>query len=111
MSIEDYIPFGAKNAVTRGQLCIQTGLSDRKIRELIEKSNVLIINLGSGYFQPLETEERLVRSYWSKEAHRMKSQKHKFRKIELWLAKKHRSELERSQMTIFDFIGGESDAG
>ena len=51
--ITDYIPTGKANAVTRSQLCAQTGLDDRKVRELIEAARhngELIINNGSGYF-------------------------------------------------------------
>lgn len=36
MSIINYIPHGRKNAVSRGYLVSKTGLSDRKVRELVE---------------------------------------------------------------------------
>lgn len=35
MNIADYIPYGRVNAVTRSFLVAKTGLTDRKVRELI----------------------------------------------------------------------------
>ena len=37
--IEQHIPFGKKNAVTRQFLCIATGMSDRKVRAEIAKAS------------------------------------------------------------------------
>lgn len=50
-----YIPRGRENAVTRGELCAVTGLSDRRIRKEIEAARndgALILNEqdGSGYY-------------------------------------------------------------
>jgi len=55
MSILDYIPTGKDNAVTRAQLCAQTGLGDRAVRKLIEIARVegaVIVNHqdGKGYY-------------------------------------------------------------
>ena len=36
MNIVDFIPKGKENAVTRGALCIYTGLDDRTVRKLIK---------------------------------------------------------------------------
>lgn len=59
MDILDHIPVGRENAITRNMLRSKTGLSDRKIRMLIEQSNIKypftpIINTqdGKGYFIP-----------------------------------------------------------
>lgn len=59
MDILNYIPVGHKNAITRHALRVAAGMSDRKIRELIEESNIKnpttpIINVqdGKGYFIP-----------------------------------------------------------
>ena len=57
MKIIDYIPVGHKNAVTRKQLVILTGLSDRKIRNMIQEEcnrehPILNMQDGKGYFQP-----------------------------------------------------------
>lgn len=62
MDILSYIPTGRENAVTRKELCIRTGLTDREIRQKIEKARKdgnIIINLqdGKGYYQPEGTEE------------------------------------------------------
>ena len=56
INITDFIPFGRQNAVTRRRLAELTGLSDRIIRQKIEKARAdgaVIINLqdGRGYFQ------------------------------------------------------------
>ena len=55
MSILDYIGTGKANAVTRQELVRQIGLSDRKVREMIEcarRDGALIINSqdGAGYY-------------------------------------------------------------
>lgn len=77
MNILDYIPVGYENAITRKELCNKTGLSDRKVRQLIEdarKDNV-ILNLGDskGYFIPKIGEERLIMICKRKEISRYKS--------------------------------------
>lgn len=68
MSIEEYIPFGRENAVTRQVLCALTGLSDRKVRKLIEdarREGCIICNdqSGAGYFQTDDLDE-ISRQYW-----------------------------------------------
>lgn len=63
-TITNLIPHGQKNAITRKELCTQTGLSDRMVRLLIEKARkeYCILNLGDGggYFQPEDTEKELI---------------------------------------------------
>lgn len=77
MDIVDYIPFGSKNAVTRAQLRIMTGLNDRKIREQIAQArrDTVILNMqdGKGYFRPLPEELNLVEAYANQETARLKS--------------------------------------
>lgn len=56
MNILDYIPTGKENAITRCELNILTGLTDRNNRELIRKAReggAIILNLqdGVGYYQ------------------------------------------------------------
>lgn len=75
MKIIDYIPVGHKNAVTRKQLVILTGLSDRKIRNMIQEEcnrehPILNMQDGKGYFQPAYDEMHLVRLYRAQENHR-----------------------------------------
>lgn len=54
--IMNVIPVGHKNAVTRKQLCISTGMNDRRIRKAVAESRRenVILNLqdGSGYYIP-----------------------------------------------------------
>ena len=62
MMIEEYIPLGRENAVTRAQLCTLTDLSDRMVRkeiELARRRGCIIINQqdGRGYYQPTDLEE------------------------------------------------------
>ena len=84
INIVDYIPKGKKNAVTRAQLRIATGLSDRKVRDAIAdaRRHTPIINdqSGRGYYIPtaeelpeahkcLEQEKRRAKSiFWSLKA-------------------------------------------
>lgn len=77
MNIIDYIPFGRENAVTRTQLRIVTGLTDRKIRDLIAdaRRDTVILNMqdGKGYFQPNPDEINLVQAFEKQEEARLKS--------------------------------------
>ena len=77
MNISDYIPFGKDNAISSKRLSEITGLSDRKLREVIalERRNTIIINLsnGQGYFQPINgLEDDLVVDYYKQENSRLK---------------------------------------
>lgn len=77
INIVDYIPRGKKNAVTRVQLCIATGLSDRRIRDAIAdaRRKVPIINdqSGRGYYIPTAEELPEARSFLEQEKSRAKS--------------------------------------
>lgn len=54
--IENYIPFGYANRISREKLVADTRLSDRKIRREMEEAllhrDTLIINIDNGYFRP-----------------------------------------------------------
>lgn len=54
--IENYIPFGYKNRISREKLVSDTRMSDRKIRKAMEEAlllrGTLIINIDNGYFRP-----------------------------------------------------------
>ena len=77
--ILDYIPFGHDNAVTRKELCIRTGLTDREVREQIriKRRDYAIINLqdGKGYYRPCRTQEGWIEltKYYRQEENRIKS--------------------------------------
>lgn len=66
IDIKDYIGHGKKNAVTRQQLRILTGLGDREIRDSISKARgegAVILNDqdGEGYYFPtIEEYDRAV---------------------------------------------------
>lgn len=84
INIVHFIPKGKANAVTRAQLRIATGMSDRKIRDAIAdaRRDTPIINdqSGRGYYIPtaeelpearkcLEQEKRRAKSiFWSMKA-------------------------------------------
>ena len=76
MNIEEYIPFGQKNAISRKRLSGMTGLPDRQNRKMIEiaRRTVPIINLqdGNGYFRPLPEERNLVFQWIVQENNRAK---------------------------------------
>ena len=63
LDIASLVPVGHANAISRGNLCIRARMTDREVRRFIELSDVLIVNLGTGYFIPGEGEEHLVRQY------------------------------------------------
>lgn len=77
VNIIDYIPTGKDNGVTRRQLCIQTGLSDRIVRKLIslERRKTVIINEqnGNGYYIPGAEDIRELQLYCRQEENRAKS--------------------------------------
>lgn len=102
--IQDYIPVGQRNAISRERLSINTGLPDRDVRRLIELSDELIINLGNGYFIPDKGEEHLVRQYRRQELSRMFGNDRKIKKIDSWLNKKEETFLEGEQMNISEFL-------
>lgn len=89
MNIVDYISPGKQNAVTREQLRLRTGLSDRKMRKLIAKARkdgAPIVNDqdGAGYYlseEPGEL-ERQLRSNTSRALSILEQNTHLRHKIE-----------------------------
>lgn len=77
MNIIDYIPSGKDNAISRKQLCEETGLLDRVMRREIEKArqDYAILNAqdGSGYFRPAKDESYLTERWLKQERSREKS--------------------------------------
>lgn len=53
--IENYIPFGYENRISRSKLVSDTKMSDRKIRQAMEEAllirGTLIVNIDNGYFR------------------------------------------------------------
>ncbi|RDU25039.1 hypothetical protein [Anaerosacchariphilus polymeriproducens] len=77
MNILDYIPEGRENAVTREYLVNATGMSDREVRREIQEARerTVIINLsnGNGYFIPNAKDDSLLLAYVLQERKREKS--------------------------------------
>jgi len=63
----DMIPVGRENAISRTQLCIMTGMTDRQMRREIHdlRRDYCILNVqdGNGYFRPTKKEAPLVRRF------------------------------------------------
>ena len=77
MNIIDYIPFGKDNAISRTSLVVKTGLSDRKIRDLISKTRrdypILNLQNGKGYYLPTNQDKEELEHYIKQETARAKS--------------------------------------
>lgn len=75
MDVLAHLMFGKDNAITRTQLSIRTGLSDRQVRRSIEilRRDYLICNDqdGKGYYRPRDTKE--IRRYFKQEDARAKA--------------------------------------
>ena len=72
--IVKYIPYGRENAISRDDLAIKVGCSDRIMRDLISKARkkTVIINIqnGSGYYRPTEDDMEDVLKYKHQEENR-----------------------------------------
>lgn len=114
VDILQYIPIGHANAVNREYLCSATGLSDRKVRELIEKActrehPILNMQDGRGYFQPAESEMHLVRLYRTQENRRTLTIRNRVSEIDKYL-KAADDELSKNQIHLSelpDWQGGD----
>ena len=75
--ITDYIPHGHNNAISRTQLSIRSGMSDRKCRREIEQARrdgEIILNTGKGYFMYSGGEDdTYLNAYIRSESHRFAS--------------------------------------
>lgn len=68
MLIEEFIPMGRENAISRRDLVTRVGLPDRKVRRAIaaaQDRGVVILNLsdGEGYFRPTRNDRECLRAY------------------------------------------------
>ena len=81
MNITEYIPKGINNAISRKDLCIATGLSDRIVRRLVEEARretiIISNNDGSGYWiypeNPTEREKEILCKFVKQQESRAKS--------------------------------------
>lgn len=75
--IEQYIPFGKENAVSREYLSIATGMSDRKVRLQIAQARrehpILNLSDGKGYYRPTVEEYLEAKQFYHQEIARAKS--------------------------------------
>lgn len=66
-ALQELIPKGKENAVSRSELVAETGESDRKVRRMIQQLRAegdLIVNDGSGYYVVDETDlDAIERQY------------------------------------------------
>lgn len=109
MQIEDYIPFGYQNRISRYSLSSSSRLSDRRMRKEIENAllerNVLIINIDDGYFRPdgsPEDKER-AKAYLLREQARTSSCNKRCKAIIKCLKPKREDELSKNQMSLADY--------
>ena len=107
--IEDYIPSGYANRVSREYLQAILHAQDRAIRRQIEEAaerGILIVSADGGYFRPTKADEVYVGQYFGQEDKRFRTISHK-RKIQrqLWEhiqpAAKKSKEIP-GQMSIFE---------
>lgn len=104
VDILNFIPEGHANAVNREYLSSVTGLSDRKIRQLIEESctrehPILNMQDGKGYFRPLPNEMHLVRLYRAQENRRTLTIRKKVSEIDKYI-KAASNDVERNQISL-----------
>lgn len=92
VKIEDYIPYGHENGVTRKQLAMLfEGLGkdpDRMVREAIQEARgrTAVLNLGDGkgYFRPLPEEKDLVLKWKRGQISRANEVKKSTRGCDVW---------------------------
>lgn len=104
--IENYIPFGYANRISRQKLVSDTNMSDRKIRQELEDAlllrGTLVINIDNGYFQPdgsLEDRQR-VKEYLFRDKARTSSCNKRCKAIRKCLTPKAEN---TGQMSLKDF--------
>lgn len=104
--IENYIPFGYANRISRQQLVADTNMSDRKIRQELEDAlllrGTLVINIDNGYFQPdgsLEDRQR-AKEYLFREQARTSSCNKRCKAIRKCLTPKVE---DTGQLSLMDF--------
>ena len=90
MKIEDYIPEGRANAISREELVLRTGLPDRQVRKMIEtaRETGCIINLqdGEGYYIPTKEERIDVQTWYRAQRSRAIGVLKSLKGAEQWLA-------------------------
>lgn len=98
--IEEFIPAGYKNRITRSGLQDITHMTDRKIREQIAEAGdrgVLIASYDGGYFQRESADDDpYIEAYIAQEKSRLNAQRHKMKMLRrAW------AEINDDQMNLF----------
>ena len=107
--IENYIPFGYQNRISRIALSAVTHQNDRQNRKEIEEAlydrHVLIVNIDNGYFRPDGSAEDSLKakSYLLREQMRTSSCNRRCKAILKILAPKKEDELSNNQMSLSDY--------
>lgn len=107
--IEDYVPFGYKNRISRIALSIASHYSDRRMRKEIENAlldrGVLIINIDDGYFRPNGSKEddAKAKAYLLREQARTSSCNKRCKAILKCLTPKREDDLSKNQMNLADY--------
>ena len=105
--IENYIPFGYANRISRQKLVADTNMSDRKIRQELEDAllirGTLIINIDNGYFRPDDSlaDRQKVKAYLFREQARTSSCSKRCKAIRRCLTPQ--TEDNTGQMSLKDF--------
>lgn len=101
--IENYIPFGYANRISREKLVTDTRLSDRKeLEEALLQRDTLIINIDNGYFRPDGSlgDRQKAKTYLYREQMRTSSCRKRYKAIRQCLTPK---EEDTRQMSLIDF--------
>lgn len=94
--ISQVIPVGNENAVTKSTIMNFTGFNERLVRDLIQQSETLIINVGDGYFIPNMEDEKdvhFVNIYYNREKNRARTQLKKVKRLKRY-AEQTRGQIE-----------------
>ena len=83
--IENLIPEGKENAISRSDLRVLSGLDDRTMRRQINQSEELIINNGDGYFKPSPLDYAEVMMWKNTFMARIRDELRRVRKGEEWM--------------------------
>lgn len=72
MMIEDFIPKGYENAISRSELARLLNVDDRTLRDMVENARahgtpILNMQDGKGYFIPIKGKEERLADIWKKQ--------------------------------------------
>ena len=115
MRISDYIPYGHEQAISREELARRSGVSDRKIRDLIkadQDEGIPVINTRNGGYFLYKDKDDLpeFKAYYLRERARSFTCLKKQKNVRQMLLRaglspeelKIQDELEKNQITLFD---------